>query len=291
MSEEETYAPCAEIIERNHYCAIKALETADGSIHPVIDIADKYFASKPEEINYYLYDIANNILSDMSLMSHFQKCLDGCEELGEFNGSYKFYEPLQLMLKHSNKLLLYMIVDVKTLIDKLTKNTSNISHLFHNGKRSFIITEDKYCIPIIEAHMENPCYKNDFGKTTNKLIQIHYDLLERLENQLAAKIAADKDEDKHAWITERLSFDNNEKADYDDNPSWRKNLDSFYKVRDEQIRQKESKKNDEQLELREELHILMEEKAKAICERDFQQQKSEELAKAIAEVERKLGEV
>lgn len=282
MSEEETYTPSVKIVEEKYNKAIKNLEKVDGSIHPVIDIADKYFASKPKEVDYYLYDMANNILSDMSLMSHLQKSFDGTEELGEFNGADVFYEPLRLMLKHSNKLLLYMIVEVKSLINGLTKNTSNISHLFHNGERKFIITEVKYCIPIIETHMENPCYKHDFGKVTNKLIQIQYDLLERLENQLTAKIADDNGEDKHTWIAECLSYDSDD-AVYDNNLKWRKNLDAFYKVRDEQIQnmKDENEERERQLKIKRE---------KLQSEYEMLQRRTEKLKKLIAENEKELAE-
>lgn len=288
MSEEGTYTPDAEIIERKYNNIINELEEVDGSIHPVIDIADKYYASKPEEVDYYLYDIANNILSDMSLMSHLQKCLYGIEELAEFNGSCIFYEPLKLMLKHSNNLLLYMIVEVKSVINTLTKNTSNISYLFHNGKRCFIITETKYCIPIIEAHMENPCNKKDFGKTANKLIKIHYDLLERLENQLAAKIG---NEDKHKWIVECLSF-NSERADSGYSmPEWRDNLDAFYKVRDEQIQKKKDEEYVRQIKIKQTKEQLEEEQKKLQHEYQLLQQRSEELKKLIADKENELQEI
>lgn len=281
MSEEGTYTPNPEVIEERYNRAIEKLGKIDDPIHPVIDIADKYFASKPKEVDCCLYDIANNILSDMSLMSHAQKCLDGSIDIGEFNGPRIMYEPLLLMLKHSNKLLLYMIVEIKTLINTLTKNTSNISYLFHTGERCFIITEDKYCIPIIEAHMENPCDKHDYGKTTNKLIRIQYDLLERLENQLAAKIG---DEDKHAWIEKRFSF-NKENDITRDVLAWRKNLDAFYKVRDEQI---QKKKDEENTNRREREMKTQQEISKLQHEYRLLRIRSDELKKLIADKENEL---
>ena len=274
-----TYHPDKQSIEQNYQNLMSSMEDDIDAPTPsildsVIDFVGKYYAIRFNSEKHGCAVIA--LMSEMALLSQYDKYL--YEDNTPFNSCD--YVPMMLeMEKYGDKLLLLMISGVKNNIDILTKNTSNISHLFY--RVGFCpITDFEYRLPIIEAKMENPLIGKDFGERTNKLIQIYWDLLQKLENHLNVKVGKS---DKHTWIVEHLSFQR--EKDDDDNPEWKALLQAFYKVRDEHIHHEESKKEDQQRQL----NAIKEEKEKLEQALNPLQRKIEELTKTISKLEQNLN--